>query len=316
MGSSCSGRSDDDDDANVALKELFFTEPLNIRGIASLLPTVNAPLLRDTIINNLDHFGEQYPFDLRKDADYDIDYGGKEIYSNHQTIELLTDYLIDGNFAIGDERIHRLIANIVMEGGIVVGSCAHVRDLLKNVPTMAVNGEIDLSNITAEDILFIQALSSRVTGWSLASFGYAEEGLGVDEDVFVLIRDPDSKAIVQLNKEIKASGVKDCNFAPDISGELFGPLLPSSKEITEMILSKTGKVDDIEVTGYYKGEVKSYDGTMADGKGVMKFSNGDVYDRFWKNGKMCGKGAMHYNDGAFYQGDWKDGNPYVKEVRL
>ena len=76
-----------------------------------------------------------------------------------------------------------------------------------------------------------------------------------------------------------------------------------------MISSKTGYVDNIEVTGYYEGDVNS--STMADGKGVMKFSSGDVYDGDWENGKMNGKGAMLYHDGVFYQGDWKDGKPDV-----
>ena len=82
---------------------------------------------------------------------------------------------------------------------------------------------------------------------------------------------------------------------------------PSSTEITEMILSKYS-MDYSKSRGYYEGEC--YDGTR-DGKGVMKFSNGDIYDGNWKNGKMNGKGAMLYHDGAFYQGDWKDGKPDV-----
>ena len=133
-------------------------------------------------------------------------------------------------------------------------------------------------------------------------------GLGIDEKVFVLVRDPESTAIVELNHYIaNEMNMENYKFCEDISEQLFGMLSPSSTEITEMISSKTG--DDIEVAGYYEGDVNS--SAMADGKGVMKFSNGDVYDGDWENGKMNGKGAMLYHDGTFYQGDWKDGKPDV-----
>lgn len=148
----------DDDSVNIVLKELFSQEPVNIISIASLLPTVNAPLCQKTIINNFERLATRYPFDIEKDADYGIDYGPKDIYSDCQINEILTEYMLDNYSTIGENRIRDLIANIVNEGGIVMGSCAHVRDLLKNIPCPHSIMSIELSNITAEDIIFIQCL--------------------------------------------------------------------------------------------------------------------------------------------------------------
>ena len=298
---------------NIALVGLLRADHKNIKAIASLCPSANTPLSKQVLINNLDQFGEKYPLNLEKDADYGLDYGGKGIYTDDEAIEILTDYFLDCP-STDEKRIYNLISNVVKEDNIIVGKCSQVGELLLNIPnkTNEINEEKDLSNISVEDILFIQCVSPRVTGgWSLATFGWKKEvGLGIDEKVFVLVRDPESTAIVELNNYIaNEMKMENYKFCEDISEQLFGMLSPSSTEITEMISSKTGKVDNIEVTGYYKGEVNG--GTMADGKGVMKFSNGDIYDGNWKNGKMNGKGAMLYHDGAFYQGDWKDGKPDV-----
>ena len=298
---------------NVALGGLLRADHKNIKAIASLCPSAITPLSKQILANNLDQFGEKYPFNLEVDADYGIDYGGKSICSDNEAIELLAGHFLGGCPSIDEVRIYNLISNVVKEDNIIVGTCSQVRELLQNIPnkTNEINEEEDLSDISVEDILFIQCVSSRVTGgWSLAAFGWEEEGIGIDEDVFVLVRDPESTAIVELSNYIaNVMKLENYKFGEDISEQLFGVLSPSSTEITEMISSKTGEVDNIEVTGYYEGDVNS--STLADGKGVMKFSNGDVYDGDWENGKMNGKGAMLYHDGVFYQGDWKDGKPDV-----
>jgi hypothetical protein len=39
----------------------------------------------------------------------------------------------------------------------------------------------------------------------------------------------------------------------------------------------------------------------------MTYSDGDVYDGHWLNGKENGKGRMTYSDGDVYDGDWLNG---------
>lgn len=42
------------------------------------------------------------------------------------------------------------------------------------------------------------------------------------------------------------------------------------------------------------------------GRGVFKFSNGDMYDGDWKDNYMHGRGIFKYADGSSYEGEWKD----------
>jgi hypothetical protein len=43
-------------------------------------------------------------------------------------------------------------------------------------------------------------------------------------------------------------------------------------------------------------------------KGTLQYSNGDIYEGEWKNGKRDGKGTIIYGNGEFkgdkYVGDW------------
>lgn len=51
------------------------------------------------------------------------------------------------------------------------------------------------------------------------------------------------------------------------------------------------------------------------GKGVLKWSDGRVYDGYWKDGKMNGDGGtMTWPDGKVKKGTWEDGH-LVKEKR-
>jgi hypothetical protein len=43
------------------------------------------------------------------------------------------------------------------------------------------------------------------------------------------------------------------------------------------------------------------------GEGRCRYSNGNIYDGFWANGKIEGKGKMIFGSGDRYTGDFKDG---------
>lgn len=54
-----------------------------------------------------------------------------------------------------------------------------------------------------------------------------------------------------------------------------------------------------------------YAGSWVDGKrqgkGVMRWRNGDTYDGYWENGLENGEGKCYYANGDKYVGEWKDG---------
>jgi len=61
------------------------------------------------------------------------------------------------------------------------------------------------------------------------------------------------------------------------------------------------------VYNYSNGDV--YDGQFAEGKkngnGTMKYACGDVYKGAWKHERKEGKGSMQYVNGDVYEGEWK-----------
>lgn len=53
--------------------------------------------------------------------------------------------------------------------------------------------------------------------------------------------------------------------------------------------------------------VGQFNKNEATGKGVINFSNGDVYSGELEDGRMHGNGTMKYTDGTTYSGQWEDG---------
>ena len=45
---------------------------------------------------------------------------------------------------------------------------------------------------------------------------------------------------------------------------------------------------------------------VPEGKGIMYWNNGDIYEGDWKNDKREGKGIMYYNNGKKKEGIWKN----------
>jgi len=66
-----------------------------------------------------------------------------------------------------------------------------------------------------------------------------------------------------------------------------------------------GLDQDLEMTiGKYNGDLN--DG-KPDGKGSLKYENGDFYIGSWVEGKIEGKGTYQFQDGRRYEGEWADG---------
>lgn len=58
------------------------------------------------------------------------------------------------------------------------------------------------------------------------------------------------------------------------------------------------------------GNILNYEGDLTDnmpnGYGTAYYSNGDIYEGYWKNGKRHGTGSYTWNNGKKYTGDWKN----------
>ena len=44
-----------------------------------------------------------------------------------------------------------------------------------------------------------------------------------------------------------------------------------------------------------------------EGRGTLRYANGDVYEGEYKEGKKEGRGTMRYANGSVYEGEWKGG---------
>ena len=54
----------------------------------------------------------------------------------------------------------------------------------------------------------------------------------------------------------------------------------------------------------YEGEWKAGE---EEGRGTMRYADGDVYEGEWKAGLEEGRGTCRYVGGGVYEGDWKAG---------
>ena len=58
------------------------------------------------------------------------------------------------------------------------------------------------------------------------------------------------------------------------------------------------------------GNILNYEGDLTDnipnGYGTAYYSNGDIYEGYWKNGKRHGTGSYTWKNGKKYTGDWKN----------
>ena len=59
----------------------------------------------------------------------------------------------------------------------------------------------------------------------------------------------------------------------------------------------------------YEGDFKN---NVREGKGTLRFANGEVYEGDFKNGRREGKGTYRFANGEVYEGDWKNGRTVGK----
>lgn len=72
--------------------------------------------------------------------------------------------------------------------------------------------------------------------------------------------------------------------------------------------SASGNVQTVFPEGNYSGTVNHMG--KPNGRGVMRFNDGSVYDGEWQNSVMVGEGVCTYPDGRTeYKGEWRNGNP-------
>lgn len=71
---------------------------------------------------------------------------------------------------------------------------------------------------------------------------------------------------------------------------------------TNVIYVKDLPIGGDSYSGYYNTEKEK-----PEGKGIMKYINGDVYDGDWENGVRQGDGIMKYYTGDVYDGEWVNG---------
>ncbi len=69
--------------------------------------------------------------------------------------------------------------------------------------------------------------------------------------------------------------------------------------------------DKSEYVGQFKYK-EDENRLIPDGTGQMTYSNGDVYEGEWKEGKRNGTGKMTYRNGDVYEGEWKNGEKMIE----
>lgn len=92
------------------------------------------------------------------------------------------------------------------------------------------------------------------------------------------------------------------NLEPEVVSEL---IPRNEKPITDPIggyYVKDMVIGGASYSGYYNTETEK-----PEGQGIMKYSDGGIYDGNWENGIRQGEGIMKYNNGDIYDGDWEDG---------
>jgi len=72
-------------------------------------------------------------------------------------------------------------------------------------------------------------------------------------------------------------------------------------------------IASLENNAKYKGQW-SKSSNMRHGYGVQVWSDGSMYQGYWKNDKANGKGRLIHADGDIYEGDWKDDKAHGKGV--
>ena len=78
------------------------------------------------------------------------------------------------------------------------------------------------------------------------------------------------------------------------------PTPPRTTPTTPIPVSGTGVLNFVD--GIYEGEYTF--GNIREGKGIMRYFNGEVYEGNWENNMISGNGSMRYANGDVYAGEF------------
>jgi hypothetical protein len=135
------------------------------------------------------------------------------------------------------------------------------------------------------------------------------EDIDVDNEMFTLTLPGKTKNLV--DPEMMKSPLK--YVSPNVKKlfKKFGPFMYRKSDWNELKLDKTrlatSKLVKYRNSSRYYGQLRK-GSEVKEGRGVMVFTDGSLYEGFWKNNKQSGKGRMIYKVDAIYQGNWKSGN--------
>jgi hypothetical protein len=115
-----------------------------------------------------------------------------------------------------------------------------------------------------------------------------------------------------------------------VENKIVSPKVSSPKLAHTVIQSPTGTYTGDRIHGfrdgigrmvypeddpqYRKEYVGDWKRDLCNGKGVMRFTNGDIYDGWWKDDQIHGHGIYKWENGNIYDGQWSNGNMHGEGV--
>ena len=125
-----------------------------------------------------------------------------------------------------------------------------------------------------------------------------------------------------------ASRIEAEKRAKERAAEYFGKIEKEKRDAVESFLNETvdpklfaldpNFLKNCDNIVKEKFDDQEYEGQMKDGKrhgkGIMRWTDGDVYQGEYKEGKMHGKGIYKFKSGKTYNGEWVNGNMEGKGI--
>jgi len=138
----------------------------------------------------------------------------------------------------------------------------------------------------------------------------------------------DPASSINISKPKTKGGAAD-NVGTTVVQSGSGNILDYTNDKVREIITKSGdykqgsatdseSVEDrpianLENNAKYQGQW-SKSSNMRHGYGIQVWSDGSMYQGFWKSDKANGKGRLIHADGDIYEGDWKDDKAHGKGV--
>ena len=158
-------------------------------------------------------------------------------------------------------------------------------------------------------------------------FSYYPDGLlKIQKTIFYSIPDAPVLNFFYYSKDKKGNWVQKLEIKKAVYGE---KITYSTRKITYKNGETTGSKDynitfindkykqyqtDVNNTVIMKDEYGCVKGDCEDGKGIFKYSNGDIYEGTYRGGLKDGKGTYTIPDGTTYTGEYLYGQMYGKGI--